>query len=77
MGQDIGGYEQRPDWPNEMGPLLVIRRVSHPRHQDGEVVHQASGGTTSDRDLNVEVEHAIHLAGIDCDFGSNDLGPRP
>jgi glycolate oxidase len=61
-GMDIGGYVQRPDWP-KMGPslligaflILAVRTVKWPP--------RARGGTTSDRELDVEIENAIHLAG--------------
>jgi hypothetical protein len=58
---DIGGYEQKPDWP-KMGPslliaaclILAVRTAKWPPR---------SVGTESDRDLDVEVENAIRLAG--------------
>jgi hypothetical protein len=57
-GMDIGIYEQRHDWPN-MGPslligaflILAVRTVTWPP--------RAWSGTTSDRELDVEIENAI------------------
>ena len=59
---DMGGYEQRPDW-SKMEPslligaflILAVRTVKWPP--------RARGGTTSDRELDVEIESAIHLVG--------------
>jgi hypothetical protein len=59
---DIGGYEQRPDWP-KMGPslligaflILAVRTVKWPP--------RARGGTSSDCELAVEIENAIHVVG--------------
>lgn len=61
MGVDIGGLEDRPDWP-KMGPslliatclILVIRTAKRP-------ALRSSG--TSNADLNAEIEYAAHLAG--------------
>lgn len=60
-GLDIGGYEQRPDWP-KMGPsvligaclILAVRTAKWPPRRSGE--------TLSDRPLDVEIENAVHLA---------------
>jgi hypothetical protein len=60
MGLDIGGYEQRPDWP-KMGPSLLIASCLILAVSTAKWPARPSGGTASDRDLDVEVEHAIHL----------------
>jgi hypothetical protein len=62
MGMDIGGYEQKPDWP-KMGPSLLIASCLILAIRTAKWLPRSSGGTASDRDLDVEVEHAIHLAG--------------
>jgi hypothetical protein len=62
MGLDIGGYEQRPDWP-KMGPSLLIAACLILAVRTTKWTPRSSGGTTSDRDLEVEIENAIHLAG--------------
>jgi hypothetical protein len=62
-GLDIGGYEQRPDWP-KMGPSLLIAACLVLAIRTAKWPPRGSGGTASDRDLDVEVEHAVHLAGI-------------
>jgi hypothetical protein len=62
MGLDIGGYDQRPDWP-KMGPSLLIASCLILAIRTAKWLPRSSGGTTSDRDLDVEVDHAIHLAG--------------
>jgi hypothetical protein len=61
-GMDIGGYEQRPDWP-KMGPSLLIASCLTLAIRTAKWPPRSSGGTASDRDLESEVEHAIHLAG--------------
>ena len=61
MGLNIGGYEQRPDWP-KMGPtlligtclILAIRTAKWP---------PISSKEESDRKLGEEIEYAAHLAG--------------
>ena len=62
MGLDIGGYDQKPDWP-KMGPSLLIASCLILAIRTAKWSPRASGGTASDRELDVEVEHAIHLAG--------------
>jgi len=61
-GLDIGGYEQRPDWP-KMGPALLIAACLILATQTAHWPPRRSGGTDSDRELEVEIENAIHLAG--------------
>jgi hypothetical protein len=62
MGLDIDGYEQRPNWP-KMGPSLVICCVLVLAIRTAKWPPRSVGGTTADRDLDVEIENAIHLAG--------------
>jgi len=62
MGLDIGGFEQKPDWP-KMGPSLLIASRLILAVRTAKWLPMSSGGTNSDHDLDVEVEHAIHLAG--------------
>jgi hypothetical protein len=60
MGLDIGGYEERPDWP-KLGPslliaaglILAIRTAKRPAVFDPSF---------SDTDLDAEIEYSIHLA---------------
>jgi hypothetical protein len=61
MGLDIGGYDDRPDWP-KMGPslliatclILAIRTARWP---------SCSNSTASEYDLDQEIDHAAYLAG--------------
>jgi hypothetical protein len=61
MGLDVGGHENRPDWP-KMGPslliatalILAIRTAKWPAN---------FSATESDRELEKEIEYAAHLAG--------------
>ena len=61
MGLDIGGYEERPDWP-KMGPslliatclILAIRTAKRPALWDSQ---------TSNVDLDAEIQYSAHLAG--------------
>lgn len=62
MGLDIGGYNQNPDWP-KMGPSLLIASCLILAIRTAKWPARSSCGTASDRDLDVEAEHAIHLAG--------------
>jgi hypothetical protein len=59
---DIGGYEQRPDWP-KMGPSLLIGACLILAVRTAKWPPRSEGGTTSDRELEEEIENAIHLAG--------------
>lgn len=61
-GLDIGGYEQRPDWP-KMGPSLLIASCLILAIRTAKWSPQSADVTTSDRDLEVEIEHAIRTAG--------------
>lgn len=61
MGLDVGGFDERPDWP-KMGPslliatclILAIRTAKWSARSDSR---------TSEMDLEAEIEHAAHLAG--------------
>jgi hypothetical protein len=61
MGLDLGGFEERPDWP-KMGPslliatclILAIRTAKRPAIPDSH---------TSSPDLDAEIDYAAHLAG--------------
>jgi hypothetical protein len=57
-GMDIGIYEQRHDWPN-MGPSLLIGAFLVLAVRTVKWPPRARGGTTSDRELDVEIENAI------------------
>jgi hypothetical protein len=61
-GGDIDGYEQRPDWP-KMGPSLLIAASLVLAIRTAKWPPRGSGGTTSDRELEMEIENAVHLAG--------------
>ena len=60
--REIGGFIQSPDWP-KMGPSMLIASCLILAVRTAKWPTQAGGGTTSDRDLEVEIENAIHLAG--------------
>lgn len=61
MGLEVGGYEERPNWP-KMGPslliatclILAVRTARWPALRDTR---------TSEMDLEAEIDHAAHLAG--------------
>jgi hypothetical protein len=61
-GLDIGGYEQRPDWP-KMGPSLLIATCLVLAIRTAKWPPRSTGGTTSDRELELEIGNAIHLVG--------------
>ena len=61
-GLDIGGYEQRPDWP-KMGPGLLIAASLVLAIRTAKWPPRSIGGITSDRELEVEIENAVHLVG--------------
>jgi hypothetical protein len=61
-GFDIGGYEQRPDWP-KMGPSLLIAASPVLAIRTAKWLPRSNGGTNSDRGLDVEIENAVHLVG--------------
>ena len=62
VGLDIGGYEQRPDWP-KMGPSLLIASCLILAIRTAKWNVRPADGTTADRDLDVEIEYAVQLAG--------------
>lgn len=59
-GLDVGGFEERPDWP-KMGPSLLIATclILAIRTSKRPAVFDASFSNT---DLDTEVEYSIHLA---------------
>jgi hypothetical protein len=60
--REIGGFMQSPDWP-KMGPSLLIASCLILAVRTAKWPPRASGLTSSDRDLDAEVDNAIHLAG--------------
>ncbi|HEY3990524.1 MAG TPA: hypothetical protein VGM02_14580 [Acidobacteriaceae bacterium] len=60
--REIGGFVQEPDWP-KMGPSLLIASCLILAVRMAKWPPRASGETSSDRDLEVEIDNAIHLAG--------------
>jgi hypothetical protein len=58
--RNVGRFIQSPDWP-KMGPSLLIASCLIVR--TAKWPPRASGETTSDRDLDLEIDNAIHLAG--------------
>ena len=62
MVLDIGGYDQRPDWP-KMGPSLLIAACIILAVRTAKWPVRFAKTTTSDRELDVEIENAVHLAG--------------
>ena len=60
MGLDVGGYNERPDWP-KMGPslliasclILAIRTAKWPPNADPLL---------SNQEMNVEIEHSVRTA---------------
>jgi hypothetical protein len=61
-GLDIGGYEERPNWP-KMGPSLLIAVSLILAVRTAKWPARSGGGTTADCDLDVEIDNAVHLAG--------------
>jgi hypothetical protein len=62
VGLDIGGYDQKPDW-SKMGLSLVSASCLILAIRTAKWPSRSSGGTARDHELDVEVEHASHLAG--------------
>lgn len=62
MALNIGGFEQKPDFP-KMGPSLLIGACLILAVRTARWSIRSAGSTTSDKDLESEVLHAIHLAG--------------
>jgi hypothetical protein len=60
--REIGGFIQSPDWP-KMGPSMLIASCLILAVRTAKWAPRAFGETTSDRDLDVEVDNAILLAG--------------
>jgi hypothetical protein len=60
--REIGGFIQSPDWP-KMGPSMLIASCLILAVRTAKWAPRASGETTSDRDLDVEIDNAILMAG--------------
>ena len=60
MGSEVGGYDERPDWP-KLGPsllistclILAIRTAKWPARFDEKL---------SNHELDAEIDYAAHLA---------------
>jgi hypothetical protein len=61
-GLNIGGYEDRPEWP-KMGPSLVIATCLIPAIRTAKWSGRSSDSTANNVDLEREIEHAAYLAG--------------
>jgi len=61
MGLDVGGYEDRPDWP-KMGPSLLIATALILAIRTAKRPPQFAEADSA-RDLEVEIEYSAHLAG--------------
>jgi hypothetical protein len=57
----IGGYNKRPDWV-KLGPSLLIASCIILAIRTAKWAARNGSGTASDRDLEVEIDHSIHLA---------------
>ena len=62
MGLNIGGYEDRPDWP-KMGPSLLIATCLILAVRTAKWPSRSADSTASNADLEREIEHAAYLAG--------------
>jgi hypothetical protein len=62
MGLNIGGHEDRPDWP-KMGPSLLIATCLILAIRTARWSVRSGDTTASEMDLEREIEHAAHLAG--------------
>ena len=62
MALNVGGFEQKPDFP-KMGPSLLIGACLIPAVRTARWSIRRTGSTESDKDMEAEVEHAIQLAG--------------
>jgi hypothetical protein len=62
MGLNIGGHEDRPDWP-KMGPSLLIATCLILAIRTARWSLRSGDTTASEMDLEREIEHAAHLAG--------------
>jgi hypothetical protein len=61
MGLDIGGFEERPDWP-KMGPSLLIATCLILAIRTAKRPALWNSGTSSPH-LDAEIGYAAHLAG--------------
>jgi hypothetical protein len=57
----IGGYNKEPDWVR-LGPSLLIASCVILAIRTAKWAAR-TGQTNSERDLEVEIDHSIHLAG--------------
>lgn len=57
----IGGYNKEPDWV-KLGPSLLVASCMILAIRTAKWAARCSSETTSDRGLEVEIDHAIHLA---------------
>jgi hypothetical protein len=62
MGLEIGGYTQATDWP-KLGPSLVIASSLILAVRTAKWPPRENDSKLSDRDLEIEVDNAIYLAG--------------
>ena len=60
-GMRVGGYDRKPDYP-KLGPSLLIASCVIRGLRTAKWAIRDGSSTASDRDLDVEVENAIHLA---------------
>jgi hypothetical protein len=61
MGLDVGGYTDRADWP-KLGPSLLIATCLIVAIRTARWPARCED-TTSDRELDVEIDHAARVAG--------------
>ena len=62
VGMEIGGYNKVPDWV-KLGPAMLIASCLILAIRTAKWPARRSGATESDRELEVEVDHAIYAAG--------------
>jgi hypothetical protein len=62
MGLNVGGYEDRPDWP-KMGPSLLIATCLILAIRTAKWPARTADTTASNSDLEREIENAAYLAG--------------
>ena len=60
-GMQVGGYNKEPDWVR-LGPSLLIASCVILAIRTAKWAAR-TGQTNSERDLEVEIDHSIHLAG--------------
>lgn len=62
MALNIGGHNDEPNWP-KMGPSLLIATCLIVAIRTAKWTLRSESSTTSDVDLESEIEHAAHIAG--------------